>query len=1407
MVWQQIMRHLHSATPRPTGKRNRRRLLVEQLVRRELLASDLGAIAGVAYVDEAADGSPVGDPPVLVDGSGDLVAPGTPGATGIQVQLYEDTNNDLAFDGGDLLIGTDVTDLSGAYRFDSLTAGRYFVLQQAVPQLVSSGPITVDVTVVDGIQTALIDDYSETTQSVTATAATPTATDSAAAPEVIGGARDIVVTNTAGIGQLTVFVDDVTDTLSIGSLGDATGTALLQYDGVDGTVVLDPTGLGGVSLAGGAPGSTLDSGAGLIVQTRAENAGDTLTITIYTDAANSSTTNIPLPMDALAFNEIFVLFSTFTTALGTGADFNNVGAIEASVGMSANNDVFVSIVEARTPDVVVVDLANILPVSLGGELFIDDDPSGGQNNGIREGTEAGVVGIIVELYQLAGPTDVVDTTTDTPLTTTITGAGGTYNFSGLTPGNYAVVVPASEFQAGQPLFGYANSTGNDPPSDPDDNIDDDDDGMTLPNGDVASGTITLVSNAEPIDDGDTDPNTNTTVDFGFFPQIDLSVTKSLNVASSNLVAGGNAVFDIVVQNAGPLDATGVVFQDVIPAGLSFDAIANASGPFTTNVNGSTVDVIIGNLAAGGTSATFQVLVNIDANQTTDVTNTGTVSGDQVDIDPSDNSESELVDLIESDLSIVKSAAPDPVNAGSQLVYTITVTNDGPDAASGVVVVDPLPADVTYLSADVDGDTNLVFYNAGTNELSASIGTLVDQAVSVVTITVLVDDDAADPLSNAATVTASPDTDPDPTNNSSSADTTVDREVDLEVDKTVTGTPIAGQDIMYTILVTNNGPSEARGVTVVDTLAAGLTLVGGSFDPGTSGATISQNGQDLTFDIPDLGNGEMAEFSFDVSIASSAFGNIDNTATAASTDPDSDPTNDADTVTIDVERQIDLVMDKSVDLATAVPGQDQLIYTIIVSHDTDSISDAGTVVVTDVIPAGLIGTQVDAPTADDIDFTNNTVTVTFNAIPIGEMRSFTITANVDEAATGTITNSATVASVGTELDPSNNTDDAETALAPDFDVSLTKSPDVATPGPNDTVTYTVDVTNSGPSTAPGVILSDDIPTGLTFVSGTMGANNATSDGTTVTFPAITIDSGVTSSATLLFTVDASAVGLITNTATVPDLSAEGENDITNNSATADITVIPEADLGISQTVSLDNAIVGSDLTYVITVMNNGPSLATNVVATDTLPAGVTFVSGTGPNGEVLTETGGVVNVSGGDLASAGMFSFTINGTVAAGASGTLTNTAVVSSDINDPVSDNDSSTAATTIDPQTSSISGLVFLDLNGDGVQDPGDTGIAGVVITLTGENFLGTSVDVSVMTDADGSYSFDGLAEGTYNVAETQPAGFRPGMSVVGTGATAIASDNLFSQLGLAADTAATMFNFTEMNEPLSKRRFLAST
>ncbi|MFK8115304.1 MAG: beta strand repeat-containing protein [Rubripirellula sp.] len=1395
---------MNRASKRSNRKLKQRRLRMEQMERRELLASDLGAISGVSFIDQNGDGSNANDPPVLVDNSGDLVAPGTAGAQGIQIQLFSDTNNDDIFDGGDLLVGTDITDLNGNYRFDSLSPGTYFIQQQAVPQLTTPAAIAVEVVNDQGIQTAQIDDYSATTQSVTATAGN-TNTDSANATEAIGGSRDIEVTNTAATGQVTVFIDNVSGTLSVGSLGDGVGTARIQYDGADNSLALNPAGLGGISLAGGAPGAAVDPGAGLIIETRAENAGDQLFVTIHTDGTNSSTATVNVPQDATTFTETFVLFSDFVTATGTGADFNNVGAIETSINLSANNDAFVSIVETRRPDVVAQNVANIQPLALGGQIFLDSSTAG-QNDGIRQGTEAGVTGITVELYQLAGANDVVDPVNNVALTTTVTGAGGIYSFPNLDPGHYSVVIPSAQFTNGAALFGFANSTGNDPIADPDDNVDDVDDGTTLASTDVASGTITLESNTEPINDDDTDANTNTTVDFGVFPQIDLSITKTLNAAGSNVIAAGNAVFDIVVQNAGPLPATNVEVTDLIPAGLTFTGIANASGAFTTNVNGATTSIVLGTLASGST-ATFQITTDIGDNQTADIVNTATVAGTEVETDDTNNSDDETLDLIEADLRIEKTDVQDPVNAGDQLTYQITVTNDGPDDASGVVVVDPLPAGVTFVSGDVGGAANLVQFDAVSGEVTATVGNLANGANSVITVNVTVATDSTSPLTNTATVTSDPNTDPDPTNNSTDEDTTVNREVDVAIQKTVTGTPVAGQDVTYTLVVTNNGPSQARDVSVSDVLETDLTFVAGSFDPLTSGVTLAQNGQTLTFDVGILDAAETATFTFDATIASSATGTIPNDATVTTTDTDTVAANNTDSAPIVVQQQIDLILQKDVDLATATPGQDSLVYTFTISHDTDSPSDATNVVLTDVLPAGLTGTVISAPTADSSDFSNGTVTVGFNSIPVGETRTFTVSVDVDQTATTTIVNPASITADGTELDTANNSDTATTALTPDFDVVVTKSVDNATPGVGGTVIYTVGINNEGPSQVNGVVLTDVIPNDLTFVSATMGANAGVSDGTSISFPGGDLAAGASQTAALTFTVDATANGTITNTASVPDRTADGENDITNNSATADITVTPQADITVAKTVSLVDAQVGSDLVYTITGSNNGPSAATSVTATDTLPAGVNFVSGTGPNGEALTATGGVITVDGGTVQSTGSFSFTINATIAAGATGTLTNNVTVATPTSETNTANNAASATTTIDPGTSSIAGTVYVDANNNGIQDAGEDPIPGVELTLTGTDTLGNAVTRAATTNASGDYLFASLAAGTYTVTETQPSGFRDGIETAGTGANASTADNVFTQLGLGAATDAIEFNFGELNEALSKRRFLAST
>ncbi|HEX3557712.1 MAG TPA: FG-GAP-like repeat-containing protein, partial [Pyrinomonadaceae bacterium] len=177
--------------------------------------------------------------------------------------------------------------------------------------------------------------------------------------------------------------------------------------------------------------------------------------------------------------------------------------------------------------------------------------------------------------------------------------------------------------------------------------------------------------------------------------------------------------------------------------------------------------------------------------------------------------------------------------------------------------------------------------------------------------------------------------------------------------------------------------------------------------------------------------------------------------------------------------------------------------------------------------------------------------------------------------------------------------------------------------------------------------------------------------------------------------------------------------------------PSADLAVTKTDSPDPAVSGNQLTYTITATNNGPDPATGVAVNDPLPAGVSFVSAT-PSQGTCSGTA-TVNCRLGTLVSGANATVTI--VVTPNVAGTLTNTATVSSVQPDPHTANNSATANTTVNspPPTFSIGGRVT-DVNSNAVP--------GVSVSLGGAQSATTT------TDADGNYSFAGLAQGSdFNV------------------------------------------------------------
>jgi len=1340
------------------------------LENRKLMANDLAAISGVSFDDLTNNGL-----------TGDDVR-----LAGVTVQLFIDTNANNTFDvGTDTLQQSTTTNAQGVYRFDNLLAGTYFTRQLTPAGFVQNpGGNIATVTVTSGQATgttgALIDSFNTTSQSVTA-ADPGSSTDSSStlASEAIGGERDMFVALTSIASSLQLNANGaVPGVLVFDASSGATGNRRVVYDGTDGDpLTLAATGLGGLNL-------TASDAVGFRLRIGADQAS-TLVIRAYSSATNFSIANVSIPVTGGAPNEtLIVRYGDFTTAGGTGANFSSIGAIEIAIEAGTAVDAQVDIIETASIVVQSADFQNFEALSLGNLVFRDTN-----NNGVANVGEPGIANVTVQLYSDTNGNGTFDSGTDTLVDTTTTNASGNYLFDDLLAGSYIAVVPLSNFNAGGPLAGMSTSTGNDPSPDPDNNVDGDDNGGFLSLVGVVSQAITLATGAEPTNDGDSDDNTNFTLDFGFVPNVDVSVVKTGTPAT--VLAGNQITYTMTVSNGGPAAADNVVLTDVLPVGTTFVSVVSSQG--TSANNSGTINANLGTIAAGG-SATVTLVVtaasSLADNET--VSNTATVTSDYLDTNPANNT-STLVTNVDRlvDLAITKTDSPDPVLVNGQLTYTLSVINNGPSNASGVVITDVIPATLTIVSATSASATA----NTVGNTVTFTVGNLNSGSTATATIVVSVNDITITTVANTATVTST-ETDSNNANNSSTTNTAVTPVADLRIAKTDSVDPvIAGGTMSYTLTVTNDGPSAATNVVVTDVLPADLTFNSATASQGT----VANASGTVTANLGNLANGASATVTINVTVSPSATGTISNTATVTGTQTDDDATNNSDTENTAVNAQVDLAVTKTDGLTTVISGNN-LTYTIVVTNNGPS--QATNVNLTDALPATLTYSSHTVSQGTGAIAGQN-FSAALGTLAPGASATVTIVAAVSGTATGTISNTASVTATQTDSNNANNSATDTTTATPQIDLQITKAdtPDPVIAG--NQLTYTIQVTNAGPSTATGVTVTDVLPGTVTFVSGTSTVGTVSNSSGTVTGTIGTLASGASATVTLVVNVAPTARGTITNTATVAGTQTDSNS--ANNTATTTSTANGSIDLTIAKTDSADPVIAGNTLTYTVTVTNNGPSTATNVVVTDVLPSSISFSSASASQGTV-SNNAGTVTANVGTLAPAASATVTIVTSVPSSITQqTLSNTATVTATETDTNSANNSATQ-TTQAIALSSLSGFSYIDTNRNGVRDPGELPIAGVLIALSGSNFLGTTVSLQATTDSNGQYLFSNLLPGTYSLQQTQPNGLQDGNASVGTGAGGTAGSNQITTITVNGGTVAVDYNFGEFRA-LSKRRFLAST
>ncbi len=387
--------------------------------------------------------------------------------------------------------------------------------------------------------------------------------------------------------------------------------------------------------------------------------------------------------------------------------------------------------------------------------------------------------------------------------------------------------------------------------------------------------------------------------------------------------------------------------------------------------------------------------------------------------------------------------------------------------------------------------------------------------------------------------------------------------DLAITKTdgVSGVT-AGGTTTYTVTASNAGPDNATGATVTDTFPASLTATWTCV--GAGGGTCTAAGSGNINDTVNLPVGGSVTYTASATITPSATGTLSNTATVNPPGGVSDPNpaSNSATDTDTIGQQADLAITKT-DGVSGVTAGGSTTYTITASNAGPS--DAAGATVTDTFPASLtatwtcVGAGGGTCTAAGSGNINDTVN-----LPVGGSVTYTASATITPSATGTLSNTATVNPPGGVSDPnpaSNSATDTDT-IGQQADLSVAKSaPSNATAGVD--ISYTLDVTNGGPSDASSVDVVDPVPVSTTFVSASQTAGPAgvlTSPpigaGGNVSVTYTSLAAGATASFTIVVHVDPTVTPgtLITNTATVSTttLDPNAPNNTASESTTIDET---------------------------------------------------------------------------------------------------------------------------------------------------------------------------------------------------------------------------------------------------------------
>ncbi|MGC9351512.1 MAG: hypothetical protein ACP5D3_05945 [Sulfurovum sp.] len=559
---------------------------------------------------------------------------------------------------------------------------------------------------------------------------------------------------------------------------------------------------------------------------------------------------------------------------------------------------------------------------------------------------------------------------------------------------------------------------------------------------------------------------------------------------------------------------------------------------------------------------------------------------------------------------------DPVPADGLVDYYVELTNNSPNAASGVSLVVTLPDEFAYVSnvnnpecspsGDLIGGTVTCSYAgfAGNTKQDISITLRAASSTGV--------------YSGSASVSSSG-TDENPGNDTETIYTTVTESADINLTKTaIPDTVSAGGIVTFRFDVENAGPYTASGLTLSDALPSGLSWYDDNAVPAAdddASWNCSHSGGDVTCSGPSMAVGESSTFYFRARVTSASTGDITNAATISSSLPDPLSDNNTDTGTIIVRAGTDMRIDKRV-LTSPVIANSPVTFALDVYNDGPM--SAENVSIEDTLPSGY--TDINTSASGWVCSVNG-LTVTCardTSMASGESDTILISAIVPDTADTVIhQNSATVSTTTEDAVSQNDSDTENYPVYPDqADLSLSKVKSPAPIAVGDRATSVIRVRNNGPRDADPVHVTDHLSDNETYHSfnGTdwncthSGANG---DGTggLVTCSYASVLAMNESASRLDILTTATHEGDMNNTACTGGSGGSAEPGTEDKNANNDCAVANVIATGIGNICDLDVNKTTSDslidenetsFTYNIAVRNDGPDTALSVDLRDDIP---------------------------------------------------------------------------------------------------------------------------------------------------------------------------------------------------------------